>query len=151
MQFLLLSFIHLHRCTVSSSVQRDLHGMPGQVEPEATRRTNHLATPLPFFAATLPSYAVPVISCAAPVISCAAPLLSCAARLLSYAAPVISYAAPLLNYASCSLTRTGTEDPEYICAAKALFSCPAIISQRLEPRIISNEPLENTEEESEII
>jgi anaerobic C4-dicarboxylate transporter len=37
------------------------------------------------------------------------------------------------------------------CAAKALFSCPAIISQRLEPRIISNEPLENTEEESKII
>jgi hypothetical protein len=39
----------------------------------------------------------------------------------------------------------------YMCAAKALFSCPAIISQRLEPRIISNEPLENTEEESKII
>jgi hypothetical protein len=37
------------------------------------------------------------------------------------------------------------------CAAKALFSCPAIISQRLESRIISNEPLENTEEESRII
>jgi hypothetical protein len=36
------------------------------------------------------------------------------------------------------------------CAAKALFSCPAIISQRLESRIISNEPLENTEEESKI-
>ena len=39
----------------------------------------------------------------------------------------------------------------YVCAAKALFSCPAIISQRLKPRIISNEPLENTEEESKII
>ena len=39
----------------------------------------------------------------------------------------------------------------YNCAAKALFSCPAIISQRLEPRITSNEPLENTEEESKII
>jgi hypothetical protein len=38
-----------------------------------------------------------------------------------------------------------------VCAAKALFSCPAIISQRLESRIISNEPLENTEEESKII
>ena len=37
------------------------------------------------------------------------------------------------------------------CAAKALFSCPAIISQRLEPRITSNGPLENTEEESKII
>jgi hypothetical protein len=37
------------------------------------------------------------------------------------------------------------------CAAKALFSCPAIISQRLESRILSNEPLENTEEESKII
>jgi hypothetical protein len=37
------------------------------------------------------------------------------------------------------------------CAAKALFSCPEIISQRLESRIISNEPLENTEEESKII
>ncbi len=37
------------------------------------------------------------------------------------------------------------------CAAKALFSCPAIISHRLESRIISNEPLENTEEESKII
>ncbi|MFN9980664.1 MAG: hypothetical protein ACK53Y_12140, partial [bacterium] len=36
------------------------------------------------------------------------------------------------------------------CAAKALFSCPAIISQRLESRILSNEPLENTEEESKI-
>jgi hypothetical protein len=40
---------------------------------------------------------------------------------------------------------------KYICAAKALFSCPAIISQRLESRILSNEPLENTEEESKII
>ena len=39
----------------------------------------------------------------------------------------------------------------HYCAAKALFSCPAIISQRLEPRITSNEPLENTEEESKII
>ncbi len=38
-----------------------------------------------------------------------------------------------------------------ICAAKALFSCPAIISQRLESRILSNEPLENTEEESKVI
>ena len=37
------------------------------------------------------------------------------------------------------------------CAAKALFSCPAIIRQRQEPRLISNEPLENTEEESKII
>ena len=37
------------------------------------------------------------------------------------------------------------------CAAKALFSCPAIISQRLESRIISNEPRENTEEDSKII
>ena len=37
------------------------------------------------------------------------------------------------------------------CAAKALFSCPAIISQRLKPRITSNGPLENTEEESKII
>ena len=40
---------------------------------------------------------------------------------------------------------------EWQCAAKALFSCPAIISQRLEPRITSNGPLENTEEESKII
>jgi hypothetical protein len=39
----------------------------------------------------------------------------------------------------------------YYCAAKALFSCPAIISQRLESRIISKEPQENTEEESKII
>ena len=38
-----------------------------------------------------------------------------------------------------------------LCAAKALFSCPAIISQRLEPRITSNGPLENTEKESKII
>ncbi len=37
------------------------------------------------------------------------------------------------------------------CAAKALYSCPAIISQRLESRIISKEPQENTEEESKII
>ncbi len=37
------------------------------------------------------------------------------------------------------------------CAAKALFSCPAIISQRLESRIISKEPQENTEEELKII
>ena len=33
------------------------------------------------------------------------------------------------------------------CAAKAFYSCPAIISQRLESRIISKEPQENTEEE----
>ena len=37
------------------------------------------------------------------------------------------------------------------CAAKAFYSCPAIISQRLESRIISKEPQENTEEESKII
>jgi hypothetical protein len=37
------------------------------------------------------------------------------------------------------------------CAAKAFYSCPAIISQRLESRITSNEPQENTEEESKII
>jgi len=37
------------------------------------------------------------------------------------------------------------------CAAKAFYSCPAIISQRLESRIISKEPQENTEEESRII
>ena len=36
-------------------------------------------------------------------------------------------------------------------AAKAFYSCPAIISQRLESRIISKEPQENTEEESKII
>jgi hypothetical protein len=51
--------------------------------------------------------------------------------------------------------RVGSEresfEKDSVCAAKALFSCPAIISQRLEPRIISNEPLENTEEESKII
>ena len=47
----------------------------------------------------------------------------------------------------CQLTRLLQSN----CAAKALFSCPAIISQRLEPRITSNEPLENTEEESKII
>ena len=44
-----------------------------------------------------------------------------------------------------------TQTEDHYCAAKALFSCPAIISQRLESRIISNEPLENTEEESKII
>ncbi len=38
-----------------------------------------------------------------------------------------------------------------LCAAKALFSCPAIISQLLEPRITSHGPLENTEEVSKII
>ena len=43
------------------------------------------------------------------------------------------------------------EDKDAYCASKALFSCPAIISKRLESRIISNEPLENTEEESKII
>ncbi len=37
------------------------------------------------------------------------------------------------------------------CAAKALFSCPAIVSQRLESRRVSKEPQENTEEESKII
>ncbi len=37
------------------------------------------------------------------------------------------------------------------CAAKAFYSCPAIISQRLESRIISKEPQENTEEESKIL
>jgi hypothetical protein len=39
----------------------------------------------------------------------------------------------------------------YNCAAKAFYSCPAIISQRPESRIISKEPQENTEEESKII
>ncbi len=47
--------------------------------------------------------------------------------------------------------RDERERKEGECAAKALFSCPAIISQRLESRIISNEPLENTVEESKII
>ena len=37
------------------------------------------------------------------------------------------------------------------CAAKAFYSCPAIISQRLESQIIPKEPQENTEEESKII
>ena len=37
------------------------------------------------------------------------------------------------------------------CAAKAFYSCPAIISQRPESQIISKEPQENTEEESKII
>ena len=37
------------------------------------------------------------------------------------------------------------------CAAKAFYSCPAIISQRLESQKISKEPQENTEEESRII
>jgi hypothetical protein len=40
---------------------------------------------------------------------------------------------------------------QHLCAAKAFYSCPAIISQRLESRIISKEPQENTEEESKII
>jgi hypothetical protein len=43
------------------------------------------------------------------------------------------------------------EDLIFSCAAKAFYSCPAIISQRLESRIISKEPQENTEEESKII
>jgi hypothetical protein len=37
------------------------------------------------------------------------------------------------------------------CAAKAFYSCPAIISQRPESQKISKEPQENTEEESKII
>ncbi len=37
------------------------------------------------------------------------------------------------------------------CAAKAFYSCPAIISQRPELQKISKEPQENTEEESKII
>jgi len=50
------------------------------------------------------------------------------------------------------ITTTGRRGGRnYVCAANALFSCPAIISQRPESRIISNEPLENTEEESKII
>ncbi len=52
------------------------------------------------------------------------------------------------------LTGTATDTVQHTvrsCAAKALFSCPAISSQRLESRIISNEPPENTEEESKII
>jgi hypothetical protein len=52
--------------------------------------------------------------------------------------------------------RYGSEDQDPYknvtdCAAKAFYSCPAIISQRLESRIISKEPQENTEEESKII
>jgi hypothetical protein len=38
-----------------------------------------------------------------------------------------------------------------LCAAKAFYSCPAIISQRLESQKIPKEPQENTEEESKII
>ncbi len=38
-----------------------------------------------------------------------------------------------------------------LCAAKAFYSCPAIISQRPESQKISKEPQENTEEESKII
>jgi hypothetical protein len=37
------------------------------------------------------------------------------------------------------------------CAAKAFYSCPAIISQRPESQKISKEPQENPEEESKII
>ncbi len=37
------------------------------------------------------------------------------------------------------------------CAAKAFYSCPAIISQRPESQKISKEPQENPEEESRII
>ncbi len=39
----------------------------------------------------------------------------------------------------------------HLCAAKAFYSCPAIISQRLESQKIPKEPQENTEEESKII
>ncbi len=38
-----------------------------------------------------------------------------------------------------------------VCAAKAFYSCPAIISQRPESQKISKEPQENTEEESKLI
>ncbi len=44
-----------------------------------------------------------------------------------------------------------SDTQHWYCAAKAFYSCPAIISQRLESRIISKEPQENTEEESKII
>ncbi len=37
------------------------------------------------------------------------------------------------------------------CAAKAFYSCPAIISRRPESQNTSKEPQLNTEEESEII
>ncbi len=37
------------------------------------------------------------------------------------------------------------------CAAKAFYSCPAIISRRPESQKISKEPQLNTEEESKII
>jgi hypothetical protein len=40
---------------------------------------------------------------------------------------------------------------DLLCREGFIFSCPAIISQRLESRIISKEPQENTEEESKII
>ncbi len=81
-------------------------------------------------------------------------------------------ASNLLPYAQCTLTKLITSRSHdticrldcreinslthshlvvLICAAKAFYSCPAIISQRLESRIISKEPQENTEEESEII
>ncbi len=84
------------------------------------RGTSHLATPLPFYAATLLSYATPVVIYVAPLLSCIAPLISYAAPVISCAAPVISYAAPLLNYASYILTRSVTEDPEYFIS-KPLF------------------------------
>ncbi len=54
----------------------------------------------------------------------------------------------------CPSQRASAPVPEKVennCAAKAFYSCPAIISQRLESRIISKEPQENTEEESKII
>jgi hypothetical protein len=37
------------------------------------------------------------------------------------------------------------------CAAKAFYSCPAIISRRPESQNTSKEPRENPEEESKII
>jgi hypothetical protein len=39
----------------------------------------------------------------------------------------------------------------YFCAAKAFYSCPAIISHRPESQKTPKEPQENPEEESRII
>jgi hypothetical protein len=47
--------------------------------------------------------------------------------------------------------RTAEKNRIRFCAAKAFYSCPAIISQHPESQEISKEPQENTEEESKII
>jgi hypothetical protein len=49
------------------------------------------------------------------------------------------------------MVQAGIDVIHYCCAAKAFYSCPAIISHRLESQKTPKEPQLNPEEESKII